>query len=63
MQWNDAVDGDNETDSAPYMPRSVVCRDAFDWSGERRPEIALVDSVIYELHVKGSHHAPSAGAP
>jgi isoamylase len=53
VQWNDAFDGDNETDSAPYMPRSVVCHDAFDWSGERRPDTALVDSVIYELHVKG----------
>ena len=53
VQWNDAVNGDNDSDSAPYMPRSVVCRDAFDWSGERRPDTALVDSVIYELHVKG----------
>jgi isoamylase len=53
VQWNDALDGDNESDSAPYMPRSVVCRDAFDWNGERRPDTALVDSVIYELHVKG----------
>ena len=53
VQWNDALDGDNDADSAPYMPRSVVCRDAFDWSGERRPDTALVDSVIYELHVKG----------
>ena len=53
VQRNDALDGDNQSDSAPYMPRSVACRDAFDWSGERRPDTALVDSVIYELHVKG----------
>ncbi len=53
VQWNDALGGDNDSDSAPYAPRSVVCRDAFDWSGERRPDTALVDSVIYELHVKG----------
>jgi isoamylase len=53
VQWNDALNGDDASDSAPYMPRSVVCRDAFDWSGERRPDTPLVDSVIYELHVKG----------
>src|ERR1700727_1800965 len=53
VRSDDALDGDNETDSAPYVPRSVVCRDAFDWSGERRPDTALADSVIYELHVKG----------
>jgi isoamylase len=53
VRSDDATNGDNETDSAPYVPRSVVCGDAFDWSGERRPDTALVDSVIYELHVKG----------
>ncbi len=53
VQWNDAVNGDNDSDSAPYVPRSVICRDAFDWSGESRPDTAFVDSVIYELHVKG----------
>ena len=53
VRWNDALEGDNDLDSAPYAPRSVVCRNEFDWSGERRPDTALVDSVIYELHVKG----------
>jgi glycogen operon protein len=54
VQWHeDALDGAGETDSAPFVPRSVVCRDEFDWSGESRPDTALVDSVIYELHVKG----------
>jgi isoamylase len=53
VRWDDAVVGDNDTDSAPFVPRSVVCRDEFDWSGEPRPDTALVDSVIYELHVKG----------
>jgi isoamylase len=54
VEWHDdALDGAGETDSAPYVPRSVVCRDEFDWSGERRPDTSLVDSVIYELHVKG----------
>jgi len=54
VEWHDdALDGDSESDSAPYVPRSVVWRSEFDWSGERRPDTSLVDSVIYELHVKG----------
>jgi isoamylase len=53
VRWDDALSGDNDTDSAPFAPRSVVCGSAFDWSGEPRPDTALVDSVIYELHVKG----------
>ena len=53
VSGNDALGGDNDSDSAPYMPRSVVCGDGFDWSGERRPATSLADSVIYELHVKG----------
>ena len=41
-------------DSAPYVPRSVVCADALRLG--RRPAArrrALADSIIYELHVKG----------
>src|ERR1700677_2700156 len=49
VRWSDALDGDNASDSAPYMPRSVIARDSFDWSGERRPDTRLIDSVIYEL--------------
>ena len=40
-------------DSAPYVPRSVVCASEFDWDGDRPPGTALQDSIIYELHVKG----------
>jgi isoamylase len=40
-------------DSAPYVPRSVVVDEAFDWGDDRRPDIPLHDSVIYEVHVKG----------
>jgi isoamylase len=53
VRWNPTVYGDNAGDSAPYVPRSVVCADAFDWGGDRRPRVPLEDSIIYELHVKG----------
>ena len=39
------------TDSAPHTVRSVVINPAFDWEGDRPPQIAYPDSVIYEVHV------------
>ncbi len=43
----------SELDSAPYVGRSVVVHDEFDW-GEDRPQRRLWrDTVLYELHVKG----------
>jgi isoamylase len=61
VSWHPAVygyragapDQREDTDSAPYVPRSVVCATGFDWAGDRPPGIALVDSIVYELHVKG----------
>jgi isoamylase len=53
VRWHPAVQGDNPADSAPYVSRSVVCASEFDWSGDRRPQTPLQDSIIYELHVKG----------
>ena len=66
----------DDRDSAPYVPRSVVVGDDFDWGGrpaaERTP---WADTVIYELHVKGfttrhpavpraaARHVRRAGAP
>ncbi len=43
----------NEEDSGPGMPKSVVIDPAFDWTGDRRLRIALADSIIYEVHVRG----------
>jgi glycogen debranching enzyme GlgX len=41
-------------DSAPYVPKSVVCHDdGFDWGDDRRPYTRWRDTVVYELHVKG----------
>ncbi|QNN52015.1 glycogen debranching protein GlgX [Nocardioides mesophilus] len=43
----------DERDSAPYVPRSVVVHDPFDWGDDRSPKVRLTDTVVYELHVKG----------
>jgi glycogen debranching enzyme GlgX len=42
-------------DSAPYVPKSVVVHDDFDWEDDDlvRPRTKWTDTVIYELHVKG----------
>lgn len=40
-------------DSAPYVPKSVVTFDDFDWQGDERPNIPFEKTVIYELHPKG----------
>ncbi len=44
----------NDVDSAPYMAKSVVVHNDFDWGpDEVRPKVRWTDTVIYELHVKG----------
>jgi isoamylase len=43
----------NDTDSAAHVPKAVVHNPYFDWGNDRRPDIQLNESVIYELHVKG----------
>jgi isoamylase len=40
-------------DDAWGVPRAIVIDDQFDWGDDRRPNIALHNSVIYEVHVKG----------
>jgi len=62
VQWDEAVfpyslsDGPesrSDSDSAPFMPRSVVHQPYFDWSGDRRLQLPWHETVIYETHVKG----------
>ncbi len=48
-----AVYADNDQDSAPYVPRSVIIHDAFPWGDDHPPRVPWADTVIYELHVKG----------
>ena len=40
-------------DSAPYVPKSVVIDDRYDWSDEKRPAYGFSNSVIYETHLRG----------
>ncbi|HEY1592897.1 MAG TPA: glycogen debranching protein GlgX [Solirubrobacteraceae bacterium] len=53
VRWNPALRGEDPADSAPFIPRSVVCGTGFDWEGDRPPDRTLEDSIVYELHVKG----------
>jgi isoamylase len=62
VDWNPAVfpypvggsdDVMEETDSAPFMPKSVVINPFFDWTTERWPNHRWHDTVVYETHVKG----------
>jgi len=43
----------NAADSSPYVPKSVVVDDAFDWGDDQSPGTAWGDTVIYETHVRG----------
>ncbi|MGH7529822.1 MAG: glycogen debranching protein GlgX, partial [Gemmatimonadales bacterium] len=63
VRWSDAVfayrAGPNDdlepdsTNSAGYMPKSVVVDAAFDWGGDAAPSVPWNRTVIYECHVKG----------
>ncbi|MFO8085943.1 MAG: glycogen debranching protein GlgX [Desulfobacterales bacterium] len=62
VQWDESVFPYNfnsgpeilsESDSAPFMPRSVVHQPHFDWSGDRRLQLPWHETIIYETHVKG----------
>lgn len=43
----------SETDSAPFIPKSVVVNHEFDWEGDKAPRTPYHLSIIYETHVKG----------
>lgn len=43
----------NDLDSSNFVPHSVVIDDPYDWSDDRRPNIALESTIIYEAHVVG----------
>jgi glycogen operon protein len=61
VRWDPAVFGHapddpseaDGSDSAPYVPRSVLVGADFDWGEDRRPGRAMADSIFYEVHVKG----------
>ncbi|MEZ5379455.1 MAG: glycogen debranching protein GlgX [Acidimicrobiales bacterium] len=49
----DAPDHPDSTDSAPFVPRSVVVSPYFDWGTDQRPNRPRRESILYEMHVKG----------
>ena len=64
IEWDDSLFGYDvhsdqkdlsfsESDSAPFIPKSIVVDKSFDWGGDERPNIPYENTVIYELHVKG----------
>jgi isoamylase len=64
IHWHDSLfgyelghpDGDlsfSKTDSAPYIPKSVVVDQAFDWEGDTPLKIPYHKTIIYETHIKG----------
>jgi isoamylase len=61
VDWDEAVfgypfsdpDARSDTDSAPFVPKSVVVNPFFDWGSDRPPKTPYNETVIYEAHVKG----------
>jgi glycogen operon protein len=64
VRWTDALHGYrvrsarkdlsfDRRDSAPAVPKAVVTAEAFDWTGDVRPNTPWSKTVIYEAHVKG----------
>jgi isoamylase len=62
ITWNPAVfpyplGGDDleveRSDSGPFIPKSVVIDDRFDWEGDTLIRRPLHETVVYEVHVKG----------
>lgn len=61
VQWDTSVfpykfeepDVANPSDSAAFVPKSVVNQPFFDWSGDRLLRWPWHETVIYEMHVKG----------
>lgn len=43
----------DDSDSAPFVPKSVVVNPYFDWGGCVKPDVPLHETIIYELHTKG----------
>lgn len=63
IEWHDAVFGYKignpdedlsfgETNSAPYIPRSVVVDTQYDWGNDEPLKIPYDQTIIYELHIK-----------
>ena len=62
VKWDAAVfpyrfdepDAENDDDSAPFVPRSVIVNPFFEWDGDQLLRTPWSDTLIYEAHVKGA---------
>ena len=43
----------SEEDSAPYVPKSVVVKEDYDWEGDTQLNTPYEDTIIYEAHLRG----------
>ncbi|GJF06637.1 glycogen debranching protein GlgX [Pseudonocardia sp. D17] len=61
VRWDEAVfgyrfgepDERNDSDSAPFVPKSVVVNPYFDWGSDRPPRVPYHETIVYEAHVRG----------
>lgn len=42
----------SELDSAPYVPKSVVVANSYDWGKDKSPDVAFENTIVYETHVR-----------
>ena len=61
VRWGQAIHGhvpgypfrQQEHDSAPDVPRSIVMAGDFDWGDDHAPRVPEAETIVYETHVKG----------
>ena len=46
----------DDRDSSPWVPKSVVVDESFDWGADHPVDKELDDHVLYEMHVRGMTH-------
>lgn len=47
--------------SGPSLPKGIIVRDEFDWSGDVTLNTPLSETIIYEAHLRGFTVHPSSG--
>jgi glycogen debranching enzyme GlgX len=52
-QASDAPDQPNPVDNAALALKAQVVHEAYDWGDDTPPRVGLLDTVLYEVHVKG----------
>ena len=49
-----AFEAGNSRNSEPFVPKSIVVDEAFDWGDDVRPRTPWSKTIVYEAHVKGA---------